>query len=68
LISSGPLESKGRFLESILKLKEMGYQIFLPVKDRQSFLEKNGIEATMLYWPKEKEITKLPMNILLIGK
>ncbi|MEI8346185.1 MAG: ATP-grasp domain-containing protein, partial [Pseudomonadota bacterium] len=54
LISAGPLENKGRFLPSALKLKSMGYELYA-TKGTADFFQQNGIETHSLYWPTEEQ-------------
>lgn len=53
LLSTGPIDSKADFLESMRLLDEMGFE-FYATKGTASFMKANGIEATVLYWPLEK--------------
>ncbi|MCD4657103.1 MAG: carbamoyl-phosphate synthase (glutamine-hydrolyzing) large subunit [Planctomycetes bacterium] len=50
LLSTGPLEKKARFLESAIKLKEMGYYLYAS-PGTGKFLEDYGIDAEILNWP-----------------
>ncbi|MDD5657945.1 MAG: carbamoyl-phosphate synthase large subunit, partial [Elusimicrobia bacterium] len=54
LLSTGPLESKARFLASARKLREMGYTIFA-TRGTADFLKWNGVEAIPLHWPLEPQ-------------
>lgn len=54
LISSGPAEDKATMLEPARMLLEKGYVIYA-TKGTQEFFSKNGIEATVLYWPDEEK-------------
>ena len=53
-LSTGPLESKADFLESTLKLKEMGFQ-FYATRGTAEFMRAHGIDAEILWWPLEKK-------------
>ncbi|UCF04020.1 MAG: carbamoyl-phosphate synthase (glutamine-hydrolyzing) large subunit, partial [bacterium] len=52
LLSTGPIESKAEFLESIKKLDEIGFE-FYATKGTADFMQANGIEAKVLHWPLE---------------
>ncbi len=54
LLSTGPMRSKVELLNSCRLLEEKGYNLFA-TKGTAQFLELNGIEATTLHWPDEKE-------------
>lgn len=54
LLSTGPMESKIKFLSRAVKLKEMGYELFA-TPGTSEFLKKNGLEATTLHWPLDKK-------------
>jgi carbamoyl-phosphate synthase large subunit len=54
LLSTGPVESKAYLLESIRKLKQMGYVLYA-TKGTANFLKNNQIECEMLYWPLENK-------------
>jgi len=54
LLSTGPMESKIKFLSKAVKLKEMGYELFA-TPGTGEFLKKNGLEATTLNWPSDKK-------------
>lgn len=53
LLSTGPMRSKVELLNSCRLLSGKGYNLFA-TKGTAQFLEMNGIEATMLYWPDEE--------------
>ncbi len=50
LLSTGPMRSKVELINSSRMLKEKGYNLFA-TKGTAKFLEENGIESTILYWP-----------------
>ncbi len=52
LISSGPARSKLEMLESARLLAEKGYNLFASGGTHR-FLEENGVNSTLLYWPNE---------------
>lgn len=52
LLSTGPMRSKVELLNSCRLLAEKGYNLFA-TKGTAQFLEMNGIETTVLYWPDE---------------
>ena len=54
LLSTGPIESKAQFLSSARLLAERGF-IFYATKGTADFMQSNGIEAKVLYWPLEKK-------------
>jgi len=53
LLSTGPIKSKAYLLESVRKLKEMGFNLYA-TEGTAKFLEENGITAAMLHWPLEE--------------
>ena len=57
LLSTGSLEKKISFLESVKKLVEMEYNLFA-TKGTAEFLEKYGIKTTVLHWPDENKEPK----------
>jgi carbamoyl-phosphate synthase large subunit len=66
LLSTGPLESKGKFLKSALKLKQMGYTLYTsPGSGR--FLRDNGVEVEILNWPLDNKHPNIA-NYLSEGK
>ena len=54
LLSTGPIDSKIKFLSEAVKLKEMGYELFA-TPGTSGFLKNNGVETTLLYWPLDKK-------------
>lgn len=52
LLSTGPMRSKVELLNSCRLLSEKGLNLFA-TKGTAKFLEMNGIESTVLYWPDE---------------
>jgi carbamoyl-phosphate synthase large subunit len=64
LLSTGPLISKGRFLESAFKLMDMGYEMFA-TPGTAKFLRENGIDSSILYWPSEITMKPNVMDYLL---
>ncbi|MBI5240255.1 MAG: carbamoyl-phosphate synthase (glutamine-hydrolyzing) large subunit [Elusimicrobia bacterium] len=50
LISTGPLETKARFMAAARKLKAMGLDIYA-TRGTSEFLKWNGVESTVLHWP-----------------
>ena len=52
-LSIGTRIEKGKFLESALILKNLGYKLFAS-SGTAKFLNENKIKTTMLYWAKEK--------------
>lgn len=53
-LSIGTLVNKGRFLESALKLKAMGYKLYTS-SGTGKFLQENDIKVKTLHWPGEKK-------------
>lgn len=54
LMSTGPSRSKTEMLNSCRMLVNKGYNLYA-TRGTQLFLKENGVEATMLHWPDEKE-------------
>ena len=52
LLSTGPMRSKVEMINSCKLLAEKGYNLFA-TKGTANFLQLNGIETTVLYWPDE---------------
>ena len=52
LLSTGPMRSKVELINSCRLLSEKGYNLFATPGTAQ-FLELNGIQSTVLYWPDE---------------
>ena len=52
LLSTGPMRSKVELLNSCRMLSEKGYNLFA-TRGTAQFLEMNGIECTVLFWPDE---------------
>ncbi len=64
LLSTGPAKSKAEMINGAKALREKGYKLFA-TRGTQQFLETNGIEAEVAYWPDEE---KSPNTIELIKK
>ena len=54
LVSTGNIESKSRFLNSMKLLVEMGYTIYA-TEGTSKFYSLNGITTQILHWPLEKD-------------
>ncbi len=54
LLSTGPMRSKVELVNSCRMLAEKGYNLFATPGTAQ-FLQMNGIEATVLYWPDQDQ-------------
>ena len=54
LLSTGTVKDKADLLESVRKLKEMGYELYA-TGGTHKFLEQNGIKTMMLNWPLDKK-------------
>jgi carbamoyl-phosphate synthase large subunit len=50
LLSTGPLDSKVKFLESAMMLKEMGYAL-CATPGTATFFQEHGIDVEMVHWP-----------------
>ena len=50
LLSTGPIDSKAKFIGSVRKLEEMGFK-FYATGGTAKFMEANGIGAEVLHWP-----------------
>ncbi|MFQ6037171.1 MAG: carbamoyl-phosphate synthase (glutamine-hydrolyzing) large subunit [Candidatus Aminicenantales bacterium] len=54
LLSTGPFESKAKFLPQAKKLEELGFRLFA-TRGTADFMKYHGIHAQVLYWPLEKK-------------
>ncbi|MFO8109913.1 MAG: carbamoyl-phosphate synthase (glutamine-hydrolyzing) large subunit [Thermoplasmata archaeon] len=54
LLSTGPIESKAKFLDSLRTLDKMGYRFFA-TRGTADFMKANGFEAEVLHWPLDKK-------------
>jgi carbamoyl-phosphate synthase large subunit len=54
LLSTGPIESKAEFLESVELLIKMGINIYA-TPGTAKFLKNNNISSEVLYWPLQKK-------------
>jgi len=54
LLSTGPIDSKAEFLNSVKLLEKMGFN-FYATKGTADFMKVNGIKSNVLYWPLEKK-------------
>jgi carbamoyl-phosphate synthase large subunit len=54
LLSTGPIESKAEFLESVEILIKMGINIYA-TSGTAKFLKNNNISSKILYWPLQKK-------------
>jgi carbamoyl-phosphate synthase large subunit len=52
LLSTGPIEDKAAFLESARTLRDIGVGLYA-TKGTAAFLAANGVQTTLLHWPKE---------------
>ncbi|MBL7055023.1 carbamoyl-phosphate synthase (glutamine-hydrolyzing) large subunit [Candidatus Woesearchaeota archaeon] len=66
LLSTGPIKSKVRLLESSRKLCEMGFNLYASLGTGK-FLQANKIPCKILYWPLEKKEPNI-MTYLAGGK
>lgn len=53
LLSTGPFESKARFLPEAKRLRDLGFNLYA-TRGTADYLQYNGIESTVLYWPLQK--------------
>jgi len=53
LLSTGPFESKARFLPEAKRLRDLGFNLHA-TRGTADYLQYNGIESTVLYWPLQK--------------
>ncbi len=53
LLSTGPFESKARFLPEAKKLRDLGFDLYA-TRGTADYLQYNGIESQVLYWPLQK--------------
>jgi len=54
LLSTGPVKSKAYLLESVRKLKQIGYNLFA-TKGTHDFYKNYGVDTKMLQWPLDKK-------------
>mgnify|MGYP001586257769 CR=1 FL=1 len=54
LLSTGPIESKIKFLPAMSMLKALGIKLYA-TKGTAEFLNERGIDSEILHWPLEKE-------------
>jgi len=54
LLSTGPFESKARFLPEAKKLMDLGFNLYA-TRGTADYLQYNGIESKVLYWPLQKK-------------
>jgi carbamoyl-phosphate synthase large subunit len=53
LLSTGPFESKAKFLPSAKRLQDMGFSLFA-TRGTADYMKYHGIHSEALYWPLEK--------------
>ncbi|HOW16871.1 MAG TPA: carbamoyl phosphate synthase large subunit, partial [bacterium] len=63
LLSTGPMESKVKLLPKVIKLKEMGYELYATPGSAE-FLRNNGVDTTALHWPFDKKDPNVNDHIL----
>ncbi|MCK5560499.1 MAG: ATP-grasp domain-containing protein, partial [Thermoplasmata archaeon] len=66
LLSTGPIDTKAEFLNSIRLLDRMGFN-FYATKGTADFMEKNGIKSKILHWPLENKEPNT-LNFIANGK
>ncbi len=54
LLSTGPPRTKERLLESVKKLRDMGFTLYA-TGGTARFLEEKGVQTTLLRWPRESD-------------
>ncbi len=54
LLSTGPMESKAEFMDSVRALEQLGFT-FYATKGTADFLRAHGIHAAVLHWPLEHQ-------------
>ena len=54
MLSTGPFESKAKFLPMAKKLKELGFMLYA-TQGTSDFMKYNGIHSEVLYWPLQKK-------------
>jgi carbamoyl-phosphate synthase large subunit len=54
LLSTGPFESKAKFLPNAKRLQDLGFRLFA-TRGTSDFMKYHGIESEALYWPVEKK-------------
>jgi carbamoyl-phosphate synthase large subunit len=52
-LSTGPFETKAKFLPDAKRLKDLGYQLFA-TRGTSDFMKYHGIESEVLHWPLER--------------
>jgi carbamoyl-phosphate synthase large subunit len=54
LLSTGPFESKAKFLPTAKRLHELGFQLYA-TQGTSDFMKYHGIPSEVLYWPLQKK-------------
>jgi len=54
LLSTGPFESKAKFLPTAKRLQELGFTLFA-TQGTSDFMKYHGIHSEVLYWPLQKK-------------
>jgi len=52
-LSTGPFETKAKFLPDAKRLQDLGYKLFA-TRGTSDFMKYHGIESKVLHWPLEK--------------
>jgi carbamoyl-phosphate synthase large subunit len=54
MLSTGPFESKAKFLPTAKRLQDLGYELFA-TQGTSDFMQYHGIRSQVLYWPLQKK-------------
>jgi carbamoyl-phosphate synthase large subunit len=54
MLSTGPFESKAKFLPTAKRLQELGFQLYA-TQGTSDFMKYHGIHSEVLYWPLQKK-------------
>jgi len=54
LLSTGPMESKAEFMDSVRTLEQLGF-VFYATRGTADFLKDHGVKTDVLYWPLENQ-------------
>jgi len=54
MLSTGPFESKAKFLPTAKRLQELGYSLFA-TQGTSDFMQYHGIQSEILFWPLQKK-------------
>jgi len=54
MLSTGPFESKAKFLPTAKRLQDLGYNLFA-TQGTSDFMQYHGIQSEILFWPLQKK-------------